>query len=293
MPNFHALKLLDAVVGIDMHTLISPPLPLWIHPYFGPIFLWHTPKFPKADVFINGIPACAVGAMGYFFHIPQGVPVVIPCQPYWLKWLLNIAMGLTLMSLTIIANQVISAISALIPKPKVVDDFINEVTGDVMLDGGRKFALDSATAVTESEGVKPEVNPSEPTETDADPSVWQKIGAGFSVFTQWQTWVQLLIPPIPYPGAQGSTIVGNPKVTVNGGPIGIVAPLTAMSCSEIPIVPNAIPIGFSNVYVGMSWGDLLKGIAVATVQSAISEGIGAGVSKITDKLPGMKSCGCQ
>ena len=109
MPNWPAVKLLDMVVGIDIHAVVGVP----VTPYFGPIFLWHSPKFPKADVLINGMPACSVGAMGYSVHIPQGIPV--PPTPtnvaYWKRYLTNVAMGLVLMGLTTLANIAIAGIA--------------------------------------------------------------------------------------------------------------------------------------------------------------------------------------
>lgn len=83
MPLWPAAKFMDSVVGVDVHAVVGVP----IHPYFGPIYLWSDPTFPKANVFINGMPACSVGAMGYFAHIPQGIPV--PPTPtniaYWTR----------------------------------------------------------------------------------------------------------------------------------------------------------------------------------------------------------------
>ncbi len=251
MPNFPAVKLMDFVIGIDLHAVIGVP----IHPYFGPIYLWHSPKFPSADVLINGMPACTVGAMGYFFHIPQGIPV--PPTPtnisYWTRYLTNIAMGLVLITLTVLANIAIAAISALIPKPQSVENFIKDVTG-----------VDTASLA----------NP------------WQLIKSSFAIFTQWQTWVKLLMPPLPYPGAQGSTAVGSPNVTVNGGPLAFVCPLVATSCSDIPVIPNAMTLGFSNVLVGVSIADLIRGIAVSTAQAGISAGLGAGLSRLQGRKGG-------
>src|SRR5580700_6662778 len=122
-----ATKLMDMVIGVDVHAVIGVP----IHPYFGTIFLWHQPNFPVANVFINGMPACSVGAMGYSVHIPQGVPVPpTPTNtPYWKRYLTNIAMGFTLMTLTILSNIAIAAIASLIPKPNAAEKFLKDVTG--------------------------------------------------------------------------------------------------------------------------------------------------------------------
>ncbi len=241
-----AVKLLDMVIGIDVHAVIGVP----IHPYFGLIFLWHTPEFPMANVLINGMPACSVGAMGYSVHIPQGIPVPpTPTNaPYWKRYLTNILMGLTLMTLTIMANIAIAMIAAFIPKPPSAEKFLKDVTG---------------------------------IDTTSTASTWQSIQGSFSSLTKWQTWVKLLMPPIPYPGAQGSTAVGSPNVTVNGGPLAFVAPLVATSCSDIPVVPNAMTLGFTNVMVGVSIADLVRGIAVSTAKAAVATGVASGVQAMT------------
>jgi hypothetical protein len=249
MPLWPAVKLTDMVVGIDVHA-VAPIPGIPIHPYFGTIFLWHQPNFPSANVLINGMPACSVGAMGYSVHVPQGVPV--PPTPantsYWKRYLTNIPMALTLMTLTILANIAIAGIAALIPKPNSAENFLKDVTG---------------------------------IDTSSKASTWESVKGAFSSFTQWQTWVKLLMPPIPYCGAQGSTAVGSPNVTVNGGPLAFVAPLVAASCSDIPVVPNAMTLGFSNVLVGVSFAALARGIAVNAAQGAVSAGVSAGVQKLT------------
>src|SRR5262245_41846784 len=126
MPLWPAAKLMDSVVGIDVHA-VAPIPGIPVHPYFGPIYLWHTPGFPKCNVLINGMPAIATGAMGYFFHVPQGVPV--PPSPtnmatYWKRYLTNIPMAAVLMALTTLANIAIAGIASLIPKPKSAEKFI-------------------------------------------------------------------------------------------------------------------------------------------------------------------------
>jgi len=247
MPLWPAAKLMDMVVGVDVHA-VTPIPGIPVHPYFGPIYLWHSPKFPMANVLINGMPACSVGAMGYFFHVPQGVPVLPPnCPSYWKRYLTNIPMALGLMALTIFANLAIAAIAAMIPKPPSAEDFLKDVTG---------------------------------IDTSSRAATWESIKGSFEAFTKWQTWVKLLIPPIPYPGAQGSTAVGSPNVTVNGGNLAFVAPLVATSCSDIPIVPNAMTLGFSNVMVGVSFSAIIRGLAVNAAQGAVSAGVSAGVSRL-------------
>lgn len=257
-----AAKFMDSVIGVDVHAVA--PLPgIPVHPYFGPIFLWSDPVFPQANVFINGMPACGVGAMGYFVHVPQGIPTPPTNTPYWKRYLMNIPMGLCLMGLTILANLAIAGIAAKIPKPKAAEAFIKDVTG---------------------------------IDTSENASAWEVTKTAFGGFTKWQTWVKLLMPPVPYPGAQGSTAVGSPNVTVNGGPLAFVAPLMATSCSDIPIVPNGVTLGFSNVLVDVSIADMVRGLAVNAAQGAVGLGVqkGAnkGMAKAKEKIAKLK-CGCK
>src|SRR5262249_25480467 len=110
-------------------------------------------------------------------------------------------------------------------------------------------------------------------------ATWESVKGSFSSLTKWPTWVKLLLPPLPYPGDQGSSAVGSPNVTVNGGPLGFVAPLVATSCSDIPIVPNAMTLGFSNVMVGGTLAQMARALAVKAVQGAVSGGVSAGVQR--------------
>jgi hypothetical protein len=240
MPNFPAAKMMTGIVGIDIHAVLGVP----VHPYAGQTFLWMTPQFPTTDVLINSMPACCVGGMGISCHCPGGPP--LPPTPtnagYWKRYLTNIPMGLVLMALTLFANMAIAAISSLIPKPKAAEDFLKDVTG---------------------------------IDTSQEGAYWNAIKGNVQSFTKWQTWVKFLMPPVPWPGAQGSCAVGSPNVQVNGGSLAFCqAPLCATSCSDIPVVPNAMALGFSNVMVGVSIGDIIRGIAVHAAQSAVSHGVG-------------------
>ena len=259
MPNFPAASIGSMIVGVDIHTQAIPPAPPapLPAPYMGSIFLWMTPKFPMCNVMVNGTPAAASGALGYSVHIPMGIPANPTNAGYWKRYLTNIPMALCLAGLSIFANMAIAAISALIPKPKFAEDFVKDVTG-----------IDTTSSQTFLNTVK----------------------ASFMSYTKWQTWVKLLMPPIPFPGGNGSTALGSPNVTVNGGNLAFIMPLSATSCSDIPIVPNANTLGFSNVMVGVSMGAILRGLAVNAAKGAVKLGVKTGVKKVQQ---GMKGCGCK
>lgn len=255
MPLFPAAKLGCMIIGVDMHMVVpAPPLPgIPIHPYIGSVFLWFSPNFPMSNVLINGIPACVSGAMGISAHVPQGAPAPpTPTNaPYWARYLTNIMMNITLAGLTIFANITIALIASLIPKPKPAEDFIRDLTGI--------NTTDTMTTLT-------------------------TIQATFSAYTKWQTWAKLLMPPIPYPGAQGSVAVGSPNVTVNGGSLAFGCGFVGTSCSDLPIVPNANVIDFGTVYVGMSIADLARAVSISMIQNAMQYGMQRGLQRMPNPL---------
>ncbi len=261
MPLFPASKMTDMVMGVDLHTVFIPPapapIPMTPHAYFGVIFLWMTPAFGKVNTLINGMPACTAGSMGYGCHLPIFVPVppTMLNLGYWKRYLLNIPMSLMLVALTMLANLAIAGISSLFVSP-------NSETGKFMKD---------VTGI----------------DTSSWDGVWGSVKGSFAAYTQWSTWIKLLMPPVPYPAGQGSSAIGSPNVTVNGGALGFCAPLMGTSCSDLPIVPNAVILGFSNVMVGVSIGDMVRALAVNAAQGAVSAGVSAGVSRL-----GRRDCGC-
>jgi hypothetical protein len=116
-------------------------------------------------------------------------------------------------------------------------------------------------------------------DTSSWSGVWGSIKGSFANYTKWSTWVKLLMPPVPYPGGQGSAAIGSPNVTVNGGPLAFAAPLMGTSCSDLPIVPNAVTLGFSNVMVGVSIAAMVRALAVNAAQGAVSAAVSAGVNR--------------
>ncbi len=262
MALWPAAKLGDMVIGLDIHKVLVPfapipcpppgvPIP---HPYFGTLFLWLTPKFPTMNVFINGVPACSVGAMGYSAHIPMGIPVppALLNMEYFKRHLMNVPKQLCLVALTLFANMAISGLSSLFISPgSASGKFVKDVTGiDLTEQGGMIAAMKGA----------------------------------ITSYTKWQTWAKLLIPPLPFPGAQGSSAIGSPNVKVNDGPMGFVAPLMSISCTEFIWVPNAATVGFSNVLVGVSVADMVKGIAVHAAQAGVSKAVNKGFDKAAAAL---------
>jgi hypothetical protein len=260
MALWPAVKMGDMVIGLDLHTVTippAPPIPMMPHPFIGSIFLWDTPGFAKINTLINGMPACTAGAMGYSMHIPQGIPTPPSMlnMSYWRRHLMNIPKALMLVALTLLANLAISGIASLFVSPK----------------------SDTGAFIKDATGV----------DTSSWSGVWGTIKGSFEAYTKWSTWIKLLMPPVPYPGGQGSAAIGSPNVTVNGGALAFGAPLMATSCTDLIIVPNAATIGFGNVMVGVSIKDMARALLVNAAQGAVSAGVSAGVARA-----GKKGCGC-
>jgi hypothetical protein len=135
-------------------------------------------------------------------------------------------------------------------------------------------------------------------DTSSWSGMWGTVKSNFAAYTQWSTWIKLLMPPIPYPGGQGSAAIGSPNVNVNGGALAFAAPLMATSCSDLIIVPNAATIGFSNVMVGVSIADMVRALAVHAAQGAVSAAVSAGVNRLGNRprprspREGDRDCGC-
>ena len=182
--------------------------------------------------------------------IPMGIPGPESATntAYWKRYLTQVAMALVLTLLTTFANLAIAALSTFLPIGKSGEGFLKEVTG---------------------------------IDTSSKAAVWNSIKANAASYTQWPTWVKLLMPPLPYPVGQGSCSVGSPGVQVNGGAMAFVAPLVATSCTEFPfvIVPNAMTLGFSNVMVGITAAAFLKALAVGASQRGVAGAVGYGLGK--------------
>jgi hypothetical protein len=87
---------------------------------------------------------------------------------------------------------------------------------------------------------------------------WKKIQSYYSKSSKSNQWKVLQMPPILYPGGQGCLIMGSSKVTVNGAPMAYVFPMNAASCTDLQTIPNASVMGTSNVFVGVTYADMMK-----------------------------------
>ena len=251
-----AAKMTDMVIGLDFHAVIIPPAPAPIpmvpHPYFGLIYLWMTPAFPKVNMLINGMPAMTAGAMGYSCTSRMGLPAPPSMLnlAYWRRYLTEHPEGADA-GRADLAGQ---------PRDRrhlvAVRATPDSATGRVRQgrDRRRHFELERHLGLDQGQlrGVHAVADVGEAADA-AD----------------------------PVPGRAGLAAIGSPNVTVNGGPLAFVAPLMATSCSDLPIVPNAATVGFSNVMVGVSIADMVRALAVNAAQGAVSVAVQKGVDRAT------------
>jgi hypothetical protein len=255
MALFPAAKMGDMIVGLDVHKVYVPPVPPpgppVPHAYFGPIILWMTPKFATVgNVFVNGMPAACVGCQSFGPHIPMGLPgpEAMTNTPFWKRYIYQIPMALALVLLTTFANLAIAGLVSAFPIGKSGEGFLKEVTG---------------------------------IDTSSKAAVWGSIKSNVMSFTQWGTWIKLLVSAVPYPVGQGSCSIGSPGVQCNGGLMAFVAPLVAASCTDFPFViaPNAMTVGGSNVMVGITAAAFLHQLAVGAGQRGVAGAVGYGLGK--------------
>jgi hypothetical protein len=258
---FPAATMTHSVLGLDFHKVFVPPVPPpgppIPHVFAGPIYLWMTPQWPVlGDVLINLKPAACVGSMGFFPHIPTGLPgpESVTNTAYWKRYLVHVLMAAGLAALTLLANLAIAAISTFLPQSGESEAFLKDVTG---------------------------------IDTSSKASIWNSVKANIDAHTKWTSWIKFLTPPMPYPVGHGSISIGSPGVQVNGGMLGFVlCPFAATSCTEFPwvIIPNAATLGFSNVMVGISAAQIARAIAVGAAQRGVAGGVAAGVGKVAQGI---------
>jgi hypothetical protein len=252
MANFPAATMMTPVLGLDFHkVIVPPPTPPLPHVFIGPLFLWMTPKWPVlGNVLINLKPAACVGSMGFGPHIPMGAPSPEGATntAYWKRWLMNAIMAIVLVIGTTLANMAIGFFASFLPKGSSSEAFLKKVTG-----------------IQASEKM----------------SAWNVLKSNVQAHMNFTAWIKLLMPPMPYPVGHGSVALGSPGVRVNEGLLGFVCPLAAISCTEFPfiIAPNAMPLGFSNVMVGVSGAAILEQLTVGAAQRGVSGLVGVGVGK--------------
>jgi len=249
--TFPAAKMLDMVIGLDNHTTLPapipppagplPPLPLFPAPFAGPILLSVQPT-----VLVNFMPAAGSGAVAIGFHMP---PLPWPWPPITFGAILKSAIMAVVqapfMALLELARGQLSGLAAGSTNPVLKNGFVQGFLGQPPGGGGQ-----GGSDIT--------------------------IGRFFPMFGSPQAFLGFLAQCMPLPVANGQATIASPTVSACDSPMALAMPMGGNSCSEIPIVPNASVLGFSNVLTGMSLSQLLGIMAFNAVNAAAAYGLKKG-----------------
>jgi RHS repeat-associated protein len=249
--TFPAAKMLDMVIGLDNHTTLPapipppagplPPLPLFPAPFAGPILLSVQPT-----VLVNFMPAAGSGAVAIGFHMP---PLPWPWPPITFGAILKSAIMAVVqapfMALLELARGQLSGLAAGSTNPVLKNGFVQGFLGQPPGGGGQ-----GGSDIT--------------------------IGRFFPMFGSPQAFLGFLAQCMPLPVANGQATIASPTVSACDSPMALAMPMGGNSCSEIPIVPNASVLGFSNVLTGMSLSQLLGVMAWNAASAAAAQGLKKG-----------------
>ena len=260
--TFPATKLLDPIMGLDFHTTLPaplvpplPPIPFFPTPFMGPILI----DF-KATVLINFLPAAGSGATALGFHMPP-LPWLWP--PISHRPLITAAiMALITAPFTAMlemARGKMVALAAASGNPTFQRGFVADFIGSSHVPPADQTAQGTSYS---------------PAGGDQGSFSFTRL---FPMFGSPGAFLGFLAGLLPLPIANASVAIASPTVTVCDTPLGLMIPMGAKSCSDIPVVPNAMVLGFSNVLTGMSIGDFLGALAWNMLKDGATAGFQAGL----------------
>lgn len=234
--TFPAAKMLDMVLGMDIHPHLPPPpatVPVPIPAMFaGPIVLNTQPT-----VLVNFMPSAGAGATALGFH-PFPPLMWAPVPGGILRAALMALIGGAAQAA---AGLAVAAIAGVAGAPAAAAHPNGFWSG---------FLSQPAASA------------------GGDTPMWQRL---MPAFGSPMSFISFLAQCLPLPMATAQTTIASPSVLAADSPMGMAMPMGGNSCSMIPIVPNANVLGFSNVLVGMSVSQLLGVIAWNFVSGGVSE----------------------
>ena len=243
-----AAKMLDLIVGLDMHgpivappPVIPPTIPMVPAPFVGPVLLSTQPT-----VLVNFMPAAGTGATAIGFHIPY-LPYMWLPKPYHIIR-------------TAILTLVAGAVQALVAMA------VAQLAGLKGAEGAAQNPNGFWSGFLSQPGAS----------AGGDTPLWQRLVPALG---SPMSFMSFLAQCMPLPVATGQTTIASPTVLAADAPMALAMPMGGNSCSDIPIVPNASVIGFSNVMVGMSLSQLLGVMAWNVVNAAVNVGVQKGMER--------------
>ena len=264
--TFPATKLLDPIIGLDFHTTLPsitvpplPPLPFFPSPFMGPILIDFKPT-----VLINFRPAAGSGATAISFHMP---PLPWPWPPISHRPMITAAvmalMTAPFTALLEMGRAKVQALAAGSNNETLKRGFVADLLGSSHVTPAPSEDTAAGDAMQVGSG-------------DTGTFAFTRI---FPMFGSAQAFIGFLAGLIPLPVANASVNIASPTTTVCDAPLGMMIPMGANSCSDIPIMPNAAVVGFSNVLTGMSIGDFLGQLAWNAIKGAATMGFQGAIKK--------------
>lgn len=241
-----ATKFLDTMMSADFHTtgpgVAVPPLP--------PI-----PLFPymgsgplllgfKTDVLVNFMPAMGGGSVAVGMHVPPMPP------PPWVPIPLTFR------------GMAVAGITALLMAP--LNAALESVRGAI-----------AANKASESKDPVERVGGS----GQNNPHFFKRMA---DILMTSDTVIALVAAMLPFPLFNGSIGIAAPSVQVGGAPAGLTMLPFSLGCSDIPIMPNANVMGFSNVLVGVDLASVAEQFLWQSIKSAAGWLVAKGVNKAAE-----------
>lgn len=236
-------KMLDMLMGADFHNQ-APGAALAPFPLAPHAFVLPLLLDTKTTVLVNCMPAGTSGSTAVGVHIPPTyAPAFVPI-PMTYRMIIN------------------SAIVAL---------FVPAV----MALGGLAVGLAQAHMA----GTNPQAVLMAGASSGGE-AAWRWFRGAFPMTQSWGAFVAFLAGLMPYPVANGSISIGSPSVTAEDSPMSLTMQMFGNSCSDVPIVPNAMVMGGSNVMVGITLSAYLQQLAMQVVKGLLTKAGGKAMEKL-------------
>lgn len=241
-----ATKMLDMMISADFHNTGAVP-PAVPVPLFP--FMGSGPMLLgfKPNVLINFLPAVGGGSIAVGMHVPPIPPPPLLPIPITFRGLA--VAGLNAL-LTTVVSSAIEAVRGMVTANKA-----SENAGSVERVGG---------------------------EGENNPHFFKRMS---DLLMTGDTAVSMMASMLPFPVFSGTIGIAAPTVQVGGIPAGLTSMPFALGCSDIPILPNAQVLGFSNVLVGVDLMSVLEQFVWNAIKGAASWLVGKAVDKFTDPKP--------
>ncbi len=240
--TFPATKQLDVMIGADFHHAGPGPM-LPPFPFFPHAFINPILIDTRPTVLVNNVPAACVGATALGIHIPV-LPLPWSPIPMTFRGFLTMAIMAGFLPAVVAAgSSVLSMTSALIGSANPVGVPLSGA------DGG-----------------------------SAPSSQW--LLRAFPQFSSFGAFLGLLAQLAPFPIASGSISIGAPNILAEDAPMAMGMMPFANSCSDVPIVPNAVVTSASNVQVGVDLAAVVQQLAIQAAFGAMAMGAAKGLNKL-------------